>query len=300
VSQANRHRWGTVALAGRPNVGKSTLLNALAGRKLSIVTPKPQTTRHRVEALVEGPGFRMIVTDTPGSGASGGSRLAHAMNREGEAALGTADAAILVVAAPRWTAGDDAALERLRRTGLPLVLAVNKIDGVRPRTALLPFLERAAGRHEFSAIVPISAEKGENLDALVRAVSAHLPEGPVEEAPAPLDRGERFTAAETLREQLMLALRDELPYGIAVEIERFEPTEDGRTEIDAVIWVEREGQRKIVIGAKGERLKAIGRAARLALNERLGRRVHLATWVKVREGWSDDDRMLRQLGHEPP
>jgi GTP-binding protein Era len=180
------------------------------------------------------------------------------------------------------------------------VLAVNKIDCVRPRTALLPFLERAAAKHDFSAIVPISAEKEENLDALVRAASAHLPEGPVDEAPAALDRGERFTASETLREQLMLALRDELPYGIAVEIERFEPTEDGRTEIDAVIWVEREGQRKIVIGAKGERLKAIGRAARLALNERLGRRVHLATWVKVREGWSDDDRMLRQLGHEPP
>jgi len=299
VSDASIHRWGTVALAGRPNVGKSTLLNALAGRTLSIVTPKPQTTRHRVEGVVAGPGFRMIVADTPGSGASGGSRLAHAMNREGEAALGSADAAILVVAAPRWTAGDDAALARVRRTGLPVVLAVNKIDCVKPRTALLPFLARAAGKHDFSAIVPISAGKSENLDALVRAASAHLPEGTAAEAPAPLDRGERFTAAEAVREQLMLALRDELPYGIAVEVERFEPTADGRTEIDAVIWVEREGQRKIVIGAKGERLKAIGREARLALNERLGRRVHLSTWVKVREGWSDDDRMLRQLGHEP-
>jgi GTP-binding protein Era len=300
VSVSNVHRWGTVVLAGRPNVGKSTLLNALAGRKLSIVTPKPQTTRHRVEGLVTGPGFRMIVTDTPGAGSAGGSRLAHAMNREGEAALGAADAAILVVAAPRWTAGDDAALERVRRTGLPVVLAVNKIDRVKPRTALLPLLERVATKHEFSAIVPVSAGRRENLDALVRAAATQLPGGRAGEAPPPLERGERFQAAEALREQLMLALSDELPYGIAVEIERFEPTEDGRTEIDAVIWVEREGQRRIVIGAKGERLKAIGRATRLALNELFGRRVHLNTWVKLREGWSDDDRMLRQLGHEPP
>ena len=300
MSAGESHRWGTVVLAGRPNVGKSTLLNALAGRKLSIVTPKPQTTRHRVEGLVAGPGFRMIVTDTPGAGAASGSRLAHAMNREGEAALGGADVAILVVAAPRWAAGDDAALARLARSRLPVVLAVNKIDRVKPRAALLPFLQRAAATHEFAAIVPVSAARGENLDALVRAASAQLPAGPAEEAPAALERGERFQAAEALREQLMLALSDELPYGIAVEIERFEPTQDGRTEIDAVIWVERAGQRKIVIGANGARLKAIGSATRLALNELFGRRVHLNTWVKVRAGWSDDDQMLRRLGHEPP
>jgi GTP-binding protein Era len=145
----------------------------------------------------------------------------------------------------------------------------------------------------------VSASKGENLESLARATAALLPEGEAGEARPVEDRGERFQAAEALREQLMIALSDELPYGIAVEIERFEPTADGRTEIDAVIWVERVGQRKIVIGAKGARLKAIGSATRLALNELFGRRVHLNTWVKVREGWSDDDRMLRQLGHEP-
>ena len=299
MSTEHAHHWGTVVLAGRPNVGKSTLLNALAGRKLSIVTPKPQTTRHRVEGLVTGPDFRMILADTPGAGAASGSRLAHAMNREGEAALGAADAVILVVVAPRWTAGDDAALARVARARLPIVLAVNKIDSVKPRTALLPFLERAALRHEFSAIVPVSASRQENLEALVKAAAAHLPEGPAEQAPPALERGERFQAAEALREQLMLSLSDELPYGIAVEIERFEPTPDGRTEIDAIIWVEREGQRRIVIGAKGARLKAVGSAARLALNELFGRRVHLNTWVKVRPGWSDDDRMLQRLGHEP-
>jgi len=300
VKHAETHRWGAAVLAGRPNVGKSTLLNALAGRKLSIVTPKAQTTRHRVEAAVSGPGFRMILADTPGAGAAAGSRLAHLMNREGEAALGSADAAILVVAAPRWTAGDGEVLERLKRSGLPVVLAVNKIDRVKPRSALLPLLESLATRHDFAAIVPVSATRGENLDALARATAALLPEGPAEEAPPPRERGERFQAAEALREQLMLALSDELPYGIAVEIERFEPTADGRTEIDAVIWVERVGQRKIVIGAKGARLKAIGSATRLALNSLFGRRVHLNTWVKVREGWSDDDRLLQRLGHEPP
>ena len=299
MSAEGKQRWGTVVLAGRPNVGKSTLLNALAGRKLSIVTPKAQTTRHRVEGLVTGPGFRMIVTDTPGAGAAAGSRLAQYMNREGDAALGSADAAILVVAAPRWTEGDAAALARVSRAGLPILLAVNKIDRVKPRAALLPMLENFSRRHDFSAIVPVSATKAENLDALIRAAAVHLPEGPVEEAPEPRDRGERFQAAETLREKLMSALSDELPYGIAVEIERFEPTPDGRTEIDAVIWVERVGQRKIVIGAKGARLKAIGSAARLALNDLFGRRVHLNLWVKVREGWSDDDAMLRRLGHEP-
>jgi GTP-binding protein Era len=300
VKQGDPHRWGTAVLAGRPNVGKSTLLNALAGKKLSIVTPKAQTTRHRVEGEIAGPGFRMILADTPGAGAAAGSRLAHFMNREGEAALGSADVAILVVAAPRWAAGDGEVLERLKRSGLPIVLAVNKIDRVKPRAALLPLLESLAARHDFAAIVPVSAAKGDNLEALAKATAALLPEGQAAEAPPARDRGERFQAAEALREQLMLALSDELPYGIAVEIERFEPTPDGRTEIDAVIWVERVGQRKIVIGAKGAKLKAVASAARLALNEQFGRRVHLNTWVKVREGWSDDDRLLQRLGHESP
>jgi len=292
-------RSGTVVLAGRPNVGKSTLLNALAGRKLSIVTPKAQTTRHRIQGMVAGPGYRMVVTDTPGAGAAAGSRLGHSMNREAHAAFGAADVALLVIAAPRWNSTDDVVLARLKATGLPIVLVINKIDRVRPRAGLLPLLARSAERHEFAAIVPVSASKPENLAKLVDAAVALLPEATPETSVEPAERGERFQAAEALREQLMIALSDELPYGIAVEIERFEPTEDGRTEIDAVIWVERVGQRKIVIGANGERLKSIGRATRLALNDLFGRRVHLATWVKVREGWSDDDAMLRRLGHEP-
>jgi len=299
VSGAPEFRCGTVVIAGRPNVGKSTLLNALVGQKLSIVTPKAQTTRHRIQGIVTAPEFQMILIDTPGAGAPAGSRLGHVMSREAAAGVAAADAALLMVAAPRWRSEDDAALRQLKSSGCPIVLAVNKIDRVRPRAQLLPLLERAAQKHEFAAIVPVSAERRENLDRLVEAVVALLPLAPaVYPAEQVTDRSERFLAAEVLREQLMLALSDELPYGIAVEIERFEATPDGRTEIDAVIWVERVGQRKIVIGANGARLKAIGQATRLALNEMFGRRVHLNTWVKVREGWTDDDQMLRRLGHD--
>ncbi|MGH8250431.1 MAG: GTPase Era [Steroidobacteraceae bacterium] len=299
MSADDSFRCGSVVLAGRPNVGKSTLLNALVGQKLSIVTPKAQTTRHRIQGIVTRPGFQLMVVDTPGAGAPAGSRLSHVMSREAAAGVAGADAALLVIAAPRWQREDGAVLARLADAGLQVVLAVNKIDRVRPRDHLLPLLERAGREHEFAAIVPVSAGTGENIPRLLDAVVALMPEAPPAFPEEQItDRSERFLAAEALREQLMLALSDELPYGLAVEIERFEPTPDGRTEIDAVIWVERVGQRKIVIGAGGARLKSIGQAARLALNELFGRRVHLTTWVKVREGWSDDDQLLRRLGHD--
>jgi len=301
LSESTGYRCGTVVLAGRANVGKSTLLNALVGQKLSIVTPKAQTTRQRVAGVLTQPGFQLILQDTPGFGAPAGRRLNQAMHREAVAAIATADAAILITAATRWTFEDDAVLAQLVAAGVPIVAAVNKIDRVRPKERLLPHLETLSARHPFAAIVPVSALRAENLKRLVDVVVALLP------AAAPLypedqvtDRNERFLAAEVVREKLMLALHDELPYGIAVEIERFEDTPDGRIEIDAIIWVEREGQRKIVIGSAGEGLKAIGRAARMELNELLGRRVHLATWVKLREDWTDDAGMLRRLGHDPP
>lgn len=301
MSTVTAHRSGTVVLAGRPNVGKSTLLNALVGQKLSIVTPKAQTTRQRIAGVLTRPRFQVVLQDTPGLGARAGGRLNAAMQREAVAGVAGSDAAVLVVAATRWTAEDDAALAALRAAGCPIVLAVNQIDRVRPRAKLLPVLERHAGRHPFAAIVPVSALRSENLERLLDAIVAQLPEaGPLYPENQVTDRSERFLAAEVLREKLMLALRDELPYGIAVEIERYAETLDGRIEIDAVIWVERAGQRKIVIGKAGERLKAIGRAARIELNELLGRRVHLATWVRLRRDWTRDDRLLRQLGHEPP
>ena len=300
MSAAPGHRCGTVVLAGRPNVGKSTLLNALIGQKLSIVTPKAQTTRQRIAGVLTRPAFQLVLQDTPGFGAPAGRRLNQSMHREAVAAIATADAAILITAATRWTPEDDAVLAQLVSAGAPIVAAVNKIDRVRPKARLLPYLESLSQRHPFAAIVPVSALRGENLARLVDAVVALLPvAAPLYPEDQVTDRNERFMAAEVVREKLMLALHDELPYGIAVEIERFEETPDGRVEIDAIIWVEREGQRKIVIGSKGEGLKAIGRAARLDLNELLGRRVHLSTWVKLREDWTDDAGMLRHLGHEP-
>jgi GTP-binding protein Era len=294
------HRAGTVVLAGRPNVGKSTLLNALVGQKISIVTHKAQTTRHRIQGIVTRPGFQLVLLDTPGAGRPAGSRLSHAMNREAAAGVAGADVILFTMAAPRFTPEDAAVLAGLRMSGLPIVAAINKIDRVQPRDRLLPLLERVAGEHDFAAVVPIAASRGDNLDRLVDALVSLLPVAEPAYPPEQVtDRSERFMAAEVLRAQLMLGLSDELPYGLAVEIERFEDLPDGRTEIDAVIWVERVGQRKIVIGAGGARLKAIGTAARMALNELLGRRVHLQTWVRVREGWTDDDRMLNRLGHDP-
>jgi len=294
------HRSGAVVLAGRPNVGKSTLLNALVGQKISIVTHKAQTTRHRIRGILTRPGFQLVLLDTPGAGKPAGSRLSHAMNREAAAGVAGADVVLFMIAAPQYTPEDAAVLAGLRTSGLPIVVAINKIDRVHPRDRLLPLLERVAGEHDFAAIVPVSASRGDSLDRLLEVLVPLLPEASSQYPEGQVtDRSERFLAAEVLRGQLMLGLSDELPYGLAVEIERFEDLPDGRTEIDAVVWVERVGQRKIVIGAGGARLKAIGTAARMALNELLGRRVHLQTWVRVREGWTDDDRMLNRLGHDP-
>lgn len=294
------HRSGAVVLAGRPNVGKSTLLNALVGQKISIVTHKAQTTRHRIRGILTRPAFQLVLLDTPGAGKPAGSRLSHAMNREAAAGVAGADVVLFMTAAPQYTPEDAAVLAGLRTSGLPIVVAINKVDRVHPRDRLLPLLERVAGEHDFAAIVPVSASRGDNLDRLLEVLVPLLPEATALYPEGQVtDRSERFLAAEVLRGQLMLGLSDELPYGLAVEIERFEDLPDGRTEIDAVVWVERVGQRKIVIGAGGARLKAIGTAARMALNELLGRRVHLQTWVRVREGWTDDDRMLNRLGHDP-
>ncbi len=299
MSTPTPFRCGTVAIAGRANAGKSTLLNALVGQKLSIVTPKAQTTRHRIVGVVNRPGSQLVLMDTPGLHQSGGRGLNQAMNRAAVAGIAEADVVVLVADAARWGAGDEAALDQSRAAGRPVILALNKVDLVKPKQKLLPLLQRLAELDVFAAIVPISAQRGTNLEPLLSTIESHLPES---EALYPLDqvtdRSERFLAAEIVREKLTLAVHRELPYGIAVEIERFDETEDGRLEISAVIWVEREGQKKIVVGKSGERLKAVGRAARLELNEALGRRVHLETWVKVREDWSDNERMLRELGHE--
>jgi len=283
---------------GRPNVGKSTLLNALVGAKLSIVTPRPQTTRHRILGVVTLPQAQIAFVDTPGLHVKAARALNKAMNRTATAALEDADLVVLVVEALRWTSEDQLALERIVRATRPVIAAVNKIDRVRPRERLLPYLAELGARHAFLAVVPVSALRADNIEDLRDTIAAHLPRGPALFPDGELtDRGVSFRIAETIREKLTLELNQEVPYGIAVEVERL-TEEEGVLTVDAAIWVDREGQKPIVIGARGERLKRVGRAARLALNEMLGRRLHLNLWVKVRENWADNARALRELGVE--
>jgi GTP-binding protein Era len=292
-------RSGFVALVGRPNVGKSTLLNALLGQKLSIVTPRPQTTRHRVIGLLNLPDGQVAFVDTPGLHRGPKRALNRAMNRTAAAALGDADLALFVVEALKWTAEDALALARLVESGRAAIAVVNKVDRVRPRERLLPYLAELAARHAFLEIVPVSAQKASNLEALLRVTLAALPAGEPLFPPGQLtDRSLAFRVAETIREKLTLELVEELPYGIAVEVESIDESEPGRTVASAVIWVDRAGQKPIVIGAGGERLKRIGRAARTELNYLFKQRFHLTLWVKVREDWADDARALATLGIE--
>lgn len=292
-------RSGFVALVGRPNVGKSTLLNALLGQKLSIVTSRPQTTRHRVLGILELPDAQVAFVDTPGMHQGQTRALNRSMNRAASAAVADADLALFLVEALRWTDEDAMALARVREAGHPVIAVVNKVDRVHPRERLLPYMQELAARHAFQAIVPISALRSSNLEDLRKTLVAALPEGERMFPEGQLtDKSENFRIAELIREKLTMELVEELPYGIAVEIEQHATTEDGRSEVSAVIWVDREGQKPIVIGKGGERLKRVGRAARMELNHIFARRFHLILFVKVRNDWADDARALQQLGME--
>jgi GTPase len=291
-------RCGFAALVGRPNVGKSTLLNALVGEKISIVTPRPQTTRHRVLGVRHLPDAQVAFLDTPGLHRGHGRALNRAMNRTASAAVDEADVAVLVVEAGRWTEGDELVLDRIRVSRRKALAAVNKIDRLRARERLLPYLAELDKRYDFVEIVPVSATKGENVQNLAEAIAKHLPASPPLFPPEQVtDRDRKFRIAEAIREKLTLELDREVPYGIAVEVERI-AEEEGQLAVSAVIWVDRASHKPIVIGARGERLKRIGRAARIELNRLLGARLHLELWVKVREDWADSARALHQLGLE--
>jgi GTP-binding protein Era len=291
-------RAGFAALVGRPNVGKSTLLNSLVGEKLSIVTSRPQTTRHRILGMLNRPNLQVAFVDTPGLHLGERRALNRAMNRTAAAALADADLVVFVVEALRFGEEDAAVLARIRDSGRDAIAVVNKVDKVKQKEQLLPFVAELAARHAFLDVVPVSAEKNVNLDRLIDVIAGRLPESPELFPPDQrTDRGVDFQIAETIREKLTMELVEELPYGIAVEIEKQEE-EEGQLVIHAVIWVDREGQKPIVIGAKGSRLKRIGQKAREELNARLGKRLHLNLWVKVREDWADDARALQQLGME--
>ena len=292
-------RCGFAALVGRPNVGKSTLLNALLGRKLSIVTPKPQTTRNRIQGVLTRPGLQIAFVDLPGLHSDQKRAINRYMNRTALAALGESDVNLLVVEALRWTDEDERTLARVLRAGRPIVLVINKVDRVQPKSRLLPYIESLRSKAGFAEIVPVSATRPQSLARLPETIAAHLPESPLMFPPDQVtDLSERFLAAEIIREKLMLRLRDEIPYGLAVEIEEFRELEEepGKRLVRAVIWVERMGQKAIVIGKGGEQLKAVGRAARLELVRALGGPVHVELWVKVKEDWSDSESALRRFG----
>lgn len=272
------------------------MLNALVGEKVSIVTPKPQTTRHRILGIDNGVDRQIVFVDTPGLHRSRGRAINRAMNRAASGAVVDADVIIMVVEAPRWTGEDQDVLEHCRSAGRPIIVAANKVDLVRPREKLLPFLESLASRARFEDIVPVSATRGVNVDALRSAVVRCLPEGPAFfPTDARSDRDDRFRISEIIREKLMLRLHEEIPYGLAVEIETLEMS-PGLIRAGAVIWVERPGQKPIVIGKGGAQLKSCGQAARRELEQTYRRKVHLELWVKIRKKWSDSDQALKDLG----
>jgi GTP-binding protein Era len=294
-------RCGIAALVGRPNVGKSTLLNTLLGRKISIVSPKPQTTRNRIHGVLSKPAYQIIFADLPGLHGHQRRAINRFMNRTALASLADADVNVLVVEALRWTDEDERALAAVKSADRPIVLVINKVDRVQPKSRLLPFIAQVSARAAFADVVPLSALKRKNLESLPELIARHLPESPRLYPPEQLtDATDRFMAAEIVREKLTLRLQEELPYGIVVDIENLGPAEDepDKLLVHAVIWVERTGQKAIVIGKGGELLKEVGRAARLELNRHFGRPVHLELWVKVKEDWSDDAAALRRFGFE--
>jgi GTP-binding protein Era len=289
-----------VAVIGRPNVGKSTLINAVMGRKVSIVTAKPQTTRHRILAVHTTDEVQIIFVDTPGLHRKAGKAMNKLMNRTAANALADADVILFVSDVTRWTTEDDDVLKRLQRIDAPVVAVLNKIDKVHPREKLLDALGLMAARFDFAEIIPVSAHKHDNLDQLMALLPGFLPESP------PLfpedmhtDRSREFHAAELIREKLTLMLHQELPYGLTVQVERF-LEESGGLTINAIIWVERDSQKGIVVGKNGSVLKKVGRAARLELKEQLHCNVHLELWVKVKTNWADNEKDLMNLGYEAP
>lgn len=291
------HRCGFIAIVGRPNVGKSTLLNRLIGQKISITSARPQTTRHRVLGIKTVDDAQCVFVDTPGLHANNKKAMNHYMNRAASGSLEGVDAVVLTIAAPAWREEDQYVLGLLSEVRAPVVLAINQIDRLHTRTQVLPLIEQSAALFSFSAIVPVSAKTGANVAHLEASLRAYLPQRPaLFDAEQITDRSERFLVAELIREQVFRGFGQELPYATTVSIEQFKD-EPKLARIDAVIWLEKDGQKAILIGKDGARLKKIGTRARIEMEKLIGKKVFLSLWVKVREGWSDDARALHSLGY---
>ena len=290
-------RCGYVAIVGRPNVGKSTLMNHLLGQKISITSRKPQTTRHRVLGIKTEADIQAIYVDTPGIHRDEPKAINRIMNRAATSSVRDVDVVVMVVDALKWNEADEHVLRKLKSTRCPVILAINKVDELEDKGALLPHIEELAAKREFAAIVPISALRNRQLDQLEAEVNQRLPESehfyPEDQI---TDRSQRFLAAEIVREKIMRQLGMELPYACAVEIEEF-TFENGIWHISALILVEKDSQKRIVIGDKGDRLRKIGTEARIDMEKMLECKVMLKLWVKVKSGWADDERALRSLGY---
>ncbi|MBB3228456.1 GTP-binding protein Era [Luteibacter sp. Sphag1AF] len=292
-------RCGYVALSGRPNVGKSTLLNSLIGVRLSIVSHRPQTTRHRILGISTKPEGQILYVDTPGMHRGAKRAMNRSINRAARAAMSEVDLAVQVIEAGRWTDEDAAVYAALCEQDVPRLLAINKVDLQKDKTVMLPFVADLMTRHPFDEVYYVSALKSKGLPGLEKGIMQRLPQQPAIYGEDEItDRSERFIAAEMVREQLMLRLDQELPYATTVEIEHFSDRPDGIAEVHAVIWVERDGQKAIVIGDGGAQLKAIGTSARKSMENLFERKVFLKLWVKVREGWADDENLLKRFGYE--
>lgn len=298
MTETEKTHCGFVAIVGRPNVGKSTLLNQLLGQKISITSRKAQTTRHRIVGIDTQGAYQAIYVDTPGLHIEEKRAINRLMNKAASSSIGDVELVIFVVEGTNWNDDDEMVLGKLKQARCPVILAINKVDCIKQKEILLPHIQMLSEKMNFLQVVPISAENGTGVDEIARIVHDHLPEGthhfPVDYV---TDRSQRFMASEIIREKLMRFMGEELPYSVTVEIERFVVNEMGGYDINAAILVERDGQKKMVIGAKGSKIKVIGTEARRDMEEMFDTKVHLELWVKVKSGWADDERALRSLGY---
>lgn len=289
---------GLIAIVGRPNVGKSTLLNAMLGQKISITSRKPQTTRHRILGILTQENRQAVLVDTPGLHSDEKRAINRLMNRAAASSIAEVELVVFLVEGTHWTDDDELVLNKIKKSGSPCILVVNKTDNITDKDELLPHLQKLGAMHDFRDIVPISASKGHGVDTISKLCLASLPECvfwfPEDHI---TDRSSRFMASEIIREKLIRFTGDELPYSTTVEIEQFKMDDKGVIHINALILVERDSQKRMVIGNKGERLKTIGQEARRDMESLFESKVFLETWVKVKSGWADDERALRSLGY---
>ena len=289
---------GYIAIIGRPNVGKSTLLNGLIGKKISITSRKPQTTRNQILGIKTLDGIQAVYIDTPGLHIAEKNAMNRYMNRLAESVIADADVVVFMIDALRWQKEDELVLNKLKSDAAPVILVINKVDLVKDKNLLLPFIEKSQEKFNFAKIVPLSARKASNVRHLEKVIMQFLPEGPhLFPDDQITDKSERFQAAEIIREKIILTTGQEIPYSSTVVIEEFKH-EEKLLRISALIWVEREGQKPIVIGKNGERLKTIGTAARKELEKIFDKKVFLQLWVKIKDNWTNNENFLSSLGLE--